>query len=62
MAYQRGIQAFSDGTYVPSVTTTSYNSPQPSHVMLDDWQRPYIHRGENEIGVWRQYVSLTQCA
>lgn len=60
MSYQRGSQTFGDSVYVPS-STTSYSSPQPSHVMIDDWDRPYIHRGENEIGMWRSYVSQAGC-
>ena len=59
MKYQHSVQGYNDGGHLPSVSTGAYSSPQPSHVMLDDWQRPYIYRGENEVGVWRQYVSLS---
>lgn len=61
MAYPHGVQDFSDGAPVPSLSNASYNSPQPSRVIFDDWHRPYIYRGENELGVWRQYVSPTEC-
>ncbi|KAL9126479.1 MAG: hypothetical protein Q9217_004478 [Psora testacea] len=46
---------FDDNPYVPFGSTTSYTSPRPGHAMVDDFGAPFIHMGQNEHGVWRQY-------
>ncbi|KAL9098461.1 MAG: hypothetical protein Q9163_005883 [Psora crenata] len=47
---------FDDSLYLPSESTTSYNSSMPGHVMVDEFGAPFTSLGQNEHGVWRQYT------
>lgn len=49
---------FDDNLYMPSGSTSAYNSPRPGQGMIDEFGAPYTHLRQNEQGVWRQYVNI----
>lgn len=52
-------QEYFEDQYVPSASTTSYNSPQPGSVMIDQYGQGYTRY---EQGLWNPYVSQKMTA